>query len=198
MPRITAPSVAEHHARQRRRILTAAVDLFIERGYDRVSLADIATQVGLARNSLYRYFASKADILVVWFHDELERHVATSAATMADDGDPVQRITAWVDDQLDYAGRPEHALAVIIPRIEPELAPDIRAELAAGRERLSGPLREAIAEAGSPDEATARATAELISGLVLAAANHERVTRTPNRVLRERLYRAITALVEPV
>lgn len=38
--------------------------LFAERGYDAVSMDTIATELGISRRSLFRYFASKADL--VW------------------------------------------------------------------------------------------------------------------------------------
>ncbi len=47
----------------RRRILEAALDLFIEQGYDKVSLREIAERVGVAKAALYYYFPSKEQIL---------------------------------------------------------------------------------------------------------------------------------------
>ncbi len=41
-----------------------AIGLFAERGYDAVSMADIAEAAGVGRRSLFRYFPSKADL--VW------------------------------------------------------------------------------------------------------------------------------------
>lgn len=41
-----------------------AIALFAERGYDAVSMADIAEAAGVGRRSLFRYFPSKADL--VW------------------------------------------------------------------------------------------------------------------------------------
>ena len=44
-----------------------------------MSMGEIAAEVGLARNSLYRYFPDKAHILLEWFRDELPRQAARSA-----------------------------------------------------------------------------------------------------------------------
>ena len=44
------------------RILDAALDLFIERGYDKTSLREIAEQVGVTKAALYYHFASKEEI----------------------------------------------------------------------------------------------------------------------------------------
>ncbi|WP_445442777.1 TetR family transcriptional regulator [Clavibacter sp. km1a] len=41
-----------------------AIALFAERGYDAVSMADVAEAAGVGRRSLFRYFPSKADL--VW------------------------------------------------------------------------------------------------------------------------------------
>ena len=67
MPRIAADNIAEHVANQQAAVLDAAVRLFTASGYHDVSLGDIASEVGLARNSLYRYFPDKAHLLLAWF-----------------------------------------------------------------------------------------------------------------------------------
>src|SRR6478735_4285309 len=41
-----------------------AMDLFARQGYGKTSMADIAQAAGIGRKSLYRYFATKADL--VW------------------------------------------------------------------------------------------------------------------------------------
>jgi AcrR family transcriptional regulator len=48
----------------RERILDVALDLFIEKGYDKTSLREIAEPLGFSKAALYYHFASKEDILM--------------------------------------------------------------------------------------------------------------------------------------
>jgi AcrR family transcriptional regulator len=45
------------------KIFDAAIDLFAERGYDRVSVRDIARAVGITESAVYRHYSSKDEIL---------------------------------------------------------------------------------------------------------------------------------------
>ena len=128
MPKISAPSVAEHVAQQEALVFDTALRLFTERGYSHVTLGDIAAEVGLKRNSLYRYFPSKAHILVRWFRAELPAQAAHSSEVLTGTGPPLGRIVRWADDQLDYALRPEHALIAALSDVVPDLDPETRAE----------------------------------------------------------------------
>jgi len=62
----TTPSEANaaSGASTRERILDIALELFIERGYDKTSIRDIAEQLGTTKAALYYHFKSKADILL--------------------------------------------------------------------------------------------------------------------------------------
>jgi len=59
------------------RIFDAAIDLFAERGYDRVSIRDIAAAVGIKESSIYKHYSGKDEILEKIFDYVLEmwRHV---------------------------------------------------------------------------------------------------------------------------
>jgi AcrR family transcriptional regulator len=48
----------------RDRILDIALDLFIEQGFDKTSLREIADQLGFSKAAIYYHFASKDDILM--------------------------------------------------------------------------------------------------------------------------------------
>lgn len=56
----------------RERVLDVALDLFVEQGYDKASLREIAEQVGFTKAALYYHFASKTDILMA-LHDRMHR-----------------------------------------------------------------------------------------------------------------------------
>ena len=60
-----APNMySAHRERQRNRILSAAENLFVERGIDRVNMAELTSASGVQPSTMYQYFSSKDDI--VW------------------------------------------------------------------------------------------------------------------------------------
>jgi AcrR family transcriptional regulator len=62
-------SVTEAATDRRAAIVAAAADLFDQRGYHQTSMAEIAAAVGIAKPTLYYYFASKDEILFA-IHNE--------------------------------------------------------------------------------------------------------------------------------
>lgn len=172
MPRITAGSVAEHVAQQERAVFDAAIALFTERGYGAVSLGDIAKAVGLARNSLYRYFPTKAAILLRWYSEEVPAQIEQSERLLGGADPPVARIERWAVAQLDYAQQPEHRLLVAVGEAAADLDADARVQLAASHDQLLAPLAAAIAEAGAEPEEQA-AVADQIWGAILVQSRRE-------------------------
>lgn len=195
-PRIAADSIAEHVERQERAVFEAAVALFTERGYDQVSLGDIAAEVGLARSSLYRYFPGKREILARWVNRELEAGVARADGLLGGDGSAADRIVIWADDQIEYARRPEHDLLVAVAGAEGDLNPETITALARNHERLRKPLVEAVTEViGVPGEA--EVTADLIVGLVHSASRLDAARPEDEKQIRLRLRQGIEGLLNP-
>jgi TetR/AcrR family transcriptional regulator, transcriptional repressor of aconitase len=59
------PRVSEQHlAARRQQILDAAAGLFAERGFARTSMSDVVRESGLSMGAVYRYFPSKADLVI--------------------------------------------------------------------------------------------------------------------------------------
>ena len=50
-------------ASSRETLAEAACELFLERGYDATSIADITQRAGVSRSSFFNYFTSKSDVL---------------------------------------------------------------------------------------------------------------------------------------
>ncbi|ALC18713.1 TetR/AcrR family transcriptional regulator [Streptomyces pristinaespiralis] len=68
---------------RREALLTAAVTLFTERGYQAVSMEDVGAAVGVSRLSVYNYFPSKADLLSAVLHRVSEEKWATLNRSLA-------------------------------------------------------------------------------------------------------------------
>jgi AcrR family transcriptional regulator len=71
----TEAAIEPAPADTRQRILDVALDLFIEKGYDKTTLREIADQLGFTKAALYYHFPSKSDILMAQhyrFHDLFE------------------------------------------------------------------------------------------------------------------------------
>ncbi|MDX1511699.1 MAG: TetR family transcriptional regulator [Nitriliruptorales bacterium] len=60
----TGKTLRERRVEQTRAdIVTTAMSLFLEQGYDDTSMEEVAVATGVSRRTLYRYFASKDDIV---------------------------------------------------------------------------------------------------------------------------------------
>ncbi len=87
------PRPGRPKASSREIIAEAAAELFLERGYDATSIADIATRAGVSRSSFFNYFASKSDVLWAGFDARLRAAAEAIAA-----GGPVRGILAGIAD----------------------------------------------------------------------------------------------------
>ena len=67
MPKV----VPEYKELAKKKIIKAAYTLFEEKGYHSTSMDDIAGKVGVSKASLYSYFKSKEDILMVTVDESL-------------------------------------------------------------------------------------------------------------------------------
>jgi AcrR family transcriptional regulator len=82
----------------RERILNASLDLFIEKGFDKTSLREIAEQLGVTKAALYYHFASKEDILMA-LHLRLHEF-GFDALTQLGDQEPTPARWADLLDQV--------------------------------------------------------------------------------------------------
>jgi mycofactocin system transcriptional regulator len=86
----------------RARIEKAALDLFTLKGFEQVTVDDVAAEARISRRTFFRYFATKAD--AVWGH--FAAHVARLEELLAgpDDGRSVlDRVCAAYVEANDYA-----------------------------------------------------------------------------------------------
>ena len=95
---VVAGSVVMSVAATRSRILEAALDLFGSRGVEAVSLDEIARTVGVRKQSLLYWFASKDDLAVAAADHWSETTGALfAAAPYHDHDDPADRVFGYLD-----------------------------------------------------------------------------------------------------
>ena len=92
-------------ASSRETLAEAACELFLERGYEATSVADITQRAGVSRSSFFNYFTSKSDVLWSGIDERITAAVvALQESATATDGAAVRSIL--VDVVRDFAPDP--------------------------------------------------------------------------------------------
>ncbi|MFB7470694.1 TetR/AcrR family transcriptional regulator [Kitasatospora sp. NPDC056184] len=165
MPRISAATVADHRAQQRAALVVAARELLEEGDAGAVTFGAVAARLGLARNSVYKYFADRAELLEAVVREVTPRWTERIHAEMAAAGpDPAGQVAAYVRAQLALVRDGEHRIARALARDRDAAA--LRRGAAEAHAEILRPLVEALAALGDTDPTR---TARLLQGLVNAA-----------------------------
>lgn len=94
--------------------LPAAAELFAERGLNDTKIEDIAAATGIAKATLYYYFAGKEDILAFLLEDGLRQIAEEVTTVVGADGSGAQRLRGVIAAQLRLmAERPAVCRALI-------------------------------------------------------------------------------------
>ncbi len=78
-------------------IRQAAIALIAERGFEAMTLRELARRVGVQPGSIYRYFPSKGRMLTELLVEHLQYLLEQWEVTRPDTADPVERLRAFVD-----------------------------------------------------------------------------------------------------
>ena len=105
----------------RERIVAAAVEQLAEGGYASAGVQAIATRAGIATGTVYRHFASKAELSTEAFRRASARELAVVGEVTADDGRPArERVAAGVEAFSRRAlAAPKRAYALIAEPVDP-------------------------------------------------------------------------------
>jgi AcrR family transcriptional regulator len=101
MPKIIGATLHEHREQTRRRLFAALAELMAERGFDAISLADIAAAAGIGRTAVYNHFADKETLLLGFIAHETAEYVTTLEAALAGVDDPVEQLRTYVRHQAE-------------------------------------------------------------------------------------------------
>ncbi len=163
MPRIRAATVAEHHALQRRALLDAARAHLAETG-DVPPMGTVARRAGLARTSVYQYFASADELLAAVVADVFPEWAERVREHVASATDPGEQVWRYVEINLELFAGSEQSVAQALTRVvDPRVLQGPMEEFHA---QLQVPLRGALAAFGEPEP---DAVAEHIDSLIVQA-----------------------------
>ena len=99
MPKIIGGSLHEHRAQTRQKLFTALSTLMTDRGFDTITLAEIAAAAGVGRTAVYNHFPDKEAMLLGFITHETEQYVHTLERALADVDDPVEKLRTYVRQQ---------------------------------------------------------------------------------------------------
>lgn len=148
MPRIEAPTVAEHSAMRRAQVIQAAAEVLAERGRDRFTPAAVAQRAGLARSSIYQYYPSTEALFGAAMTELLTRSRDRMLGATRGLDTPAQRVEAYVAAAFDDAADGHGTVADLSGVQMPE---HCREGIRALHRQLLDPLLDALETAGTAD-----------------------------------------------
>lgn len=101
-PSLKQPRSSPKAGETRNRILSAALNLFRERGFDETSMREIAAAAGVAIGAAYYYFDSKEALVMAFYHQANDAMQEPIEAALARKTDLKSRLRAVIDVKLEY------------------------------------------------------------------------------------------------
>ena len=96
------PITQEEQNRRRREVFSAAVDLFLEKGFNETSMREIAEVAGMGKSTLYDYFKTKDEILLSFFENEILNLIAEANEIAARPLPAIERLRQITKLNLDF------------------------------------------------------------------------------------------------
>jgi AcrR family transcriptional regulator len=154
----------------RARILTSAVDLFAERGYDGTSVAQVIARAGVAKGGFYHHFASKEALLYEVYGDLISRQLSAMEQILARDDPPAERLRALIVDLVtSTAGSAKQAL--VFWREMHKLGPGRAEQYRRQRRRYHDAVRRLIRDGQTRGEFASVAPPETITFTIFGVIN---------------------------
>lgn len=181
MPKIEAPTVAEHRAMRRRAVVDNAVELLVTQGPSALTPAAVAKMTGLARTSVYQYFPTSGELLGAAIEQLLVASQVDVDAALAGAGDDLgDRIAAYVRATLETARRGHNPTRLV----GVELPDACRARLRDLHDQIAKPLRDIVRDSGVADVDTTTALANgVIAGAVALVEHGADLEQTSHQTL---------------
>ncbi|MEW5735023.1 MAG: TetR/AcrR family transcriptional regulator [Thermodesulfobacteriota bacterium] len=132
------------HDRKFRKILKVAARLFAKKGYEKVSIEEIAWRLQLTKGSLYHYFKSKEEVLFLIQMDSLTFGITAQTRVLSSPAEPAAKLSEAISTHVAIITKEEVAGA--LKQQELILPPPMREKVIAARDRYEAIFSEIIRE----------------------------------------------------
>jgi AcrR family transcriptional regulator len=169
MPRITAPTVAEHRAAQRTALVRAGEEVLLELGLPSVTPGAVCARAGMSRSSFYDYFPSRDDLLVAIAIDAIERWDAEIEACLEEAEPGLPELRAFVDATMRMTAEGRHEIAGLLRGAD--LSPSRMDDLMTLHDALMRPVLRVLSHLDA-ETPTAAALAQGVLGAGVQLVSH--------------------------
>lgn len=181
------PLTEEEQAKRRREIFNAAVNIFLEKGFQETSMQEIAEVAGMGKSTLYDYFKTKDEILVFVFVEELNK-LTFRAKKIASQNLPAERrLRQILEMHLSYLVENKDLFLRLSMEVQ-RISLGSQKRIQAGRYVYQDLLREIIEEGiceGTFRKVEPLLAARLLMNTLLPVIYASRPTGTPEEMLKE-------------
>ncbi|MBF6179351.1 TetR/AcrR family transcriptional regulator [Nocardia otitidiscaviarum] len=154
-----------------RRLLEAFAELLAERGYEQVTLRDVAERAGVSRSSIYNYHRDRYSLLLAWSEHQVEQYMCLLDRELAGAAEPLEQlriVIVTVLSEFAVASSSAHSLAAALP---PEQRDALMGHVAPIRDRLREILRHGIAHGEFRDDQDP----DMVADMILACLETQRL-----------------------
>ena len=152
MPRITAPTVAEHRDQRLADLVAAGQELLVTEGPDAVTMTAVAARAGLSRTAVYEYFTSTDELVAVVLSDQMllwQEALRQRLHAAPPETSDLDTVRIYVEVAMGLVADGHHSLLVLLTMHT--LAEDVRDRLSEAHAAVAAPVGEALAQIGIRD-----------------------------------------------
>lgn len=163
----------ERRTATRKRILDAAVESLLERGYAATTVAEVQERAGVARGTLLHHFPARADIMAAAIRHIADQRVARVERELALIPGDEERLTALVDLAWHDLNSPMFFAALEL-WVAARTEPDLRAALAPVERELFARIHDSMLRVAGADPVDPRLptlvqfTIDMLTGLSMS------------------------------
>ena len=148
-PKIQEATIREQRQMRQRQLMDAALALAMEDGVDSVTVSAVAKRAGLARSSIYEYFASSADLIADLVMEEMAYYNQRLLKAVDKVEDPFEYISLWIEEALQYVVDGRHLLVKSLNTVT--TSNYRKSDIAQGHRNLMGTIIKPLTEIGLED-----------------------------------------------